>query len=620
MAYNKHIWTTQELITSDKLNNIETGIDEGVKIQPDIKSGAYSLTSINNNKIANLSNLYKYNGVQEVIIDPRTGYRYLCNTMKNSDDTEDLSIIEYDELLRYRSNMKVTHGVTKSSWLHGQFVQFDYYNTDDNKVVFLVGGKGESIRLEYKPYTTVKYDDLPVFFTLEEANSWSQLVDFDNNKAISVVLNNDVVNKEYTFNFYMYNLNPQTGGVTKIGSYSDTVDVPLGYLSQGGSAAPASSYLNRDSNGTMLFMTSGGTNVDDGTYKEMSIRTYLIEDDKLTPYSTINHLEKAGGYSTSNTTPRNSYIAARKDNDNILNVKYREVEGSSQVKIGDKWVFLTNLVASEDTNWYNDAPDYKKTNMEIYQLAFGDIELIDCLRNIGKPKYNNYMGVESLTNNLYEVFMPGTYEISPTKLADLPDAPFVLRQGKDTDTIGGTGIDSVRLDVSYQGNQGRFKQVLTIQSYSYLNNVDLKFERTVRTNFTIGQPNNYSVGSWEFSPINVIGSWKIFPLMQTTTSLLLPGLKKFISTGWLSDYFVNDGFTPANSGVLETLPITILPEKDGSYTRIIQRYTEYGDEIRVYERTLVVNTENVGNTFPAGIGGGYPGYQEARPWKELTNN
>ena len=28
MAYNKHIWTTQELITSDKLNNIETGIDD----------------------------------------------------------------------------------------------------------------------------------------------------------------------------------------------------------------------------------------------------------------------------------------------------------------------------------------------------------------------------------------------------------------------------------------------------------------------------------------------------------------------------------------------------------------------------------------------------------------
>ena len=30
MAYNKHTWTTQELITSDKLNNIETGISENV--------------------------------------------------------------------------------------------------------------------------------------------------------------------------------------------------------------------------------------------------------------------------------------------------------------------------------------------------------------------------------------------------------------------------------------------------------------------------------------------------------------------------------------------------------------------------------------------------------------
>lgn len=30
MAYNKHTWTTQELITSDKLNNIETGISENI--------------------------------------------------------------------------------------------------------------------------------------------------------------------------------------------------------------------------------------------------------------------------------------------------------------------------------------------------------------------------------------------------------------------------------------------------------------------------------------------------------------------------------------------------------------------------------------------------------------
>lgn len=619
MAYNKHTWTTQELITADKLNNIEDGIDDSIKTQPDIKSGTYSLNSINNNKIANFSNLYGYMGMQEIIIDPRTGYRYVFGYIKNSDNSVDLTIVEYDELVRYRSNMKVTHGVNKTSWLHGQYVQFDYYNTDDNKVVFLVGGAGESIRVEYKPYTTAKYDDLPVFFTLEEKSSWSQLVDFDNNKAISVVLNEDRGNKEYTFNFYMYDLDPQTGNVTRVGSYSDTIDIPDGYVSQGGSAAPASSYLNRDSDGTMLFMTAGSTN-NDGSYTEMSIRTYLIEDDKLIPYSIIDQLEKSGGYSTSNTSPRNSYIAVRKDTDNVLNVKYREVEGSTQVKIGDKWVFVTNIIASEDSNWFNDASDYRKVNSEIYQLAFGDKDLIDALRNIGKPKYNNYLGVESLTNNMYEIFMPGTYQISPTKLASLPDAPYVLRQGKDTETIGGTGIDSAQLSVSYQGVNGRFKQILTIQSFSYMKQVDLKFERTIRTNFTVGKPNTYVVGVWDFTPLRVIGNWNILPLIKTTSTFLLPGAKRFLSSSDLPSFFAQDNFVPANSGVLEVLPTTLPGEgATGAYTRIIQRFTEMSDDIRVYERILYVDTESAGSIFPMGIGGGYPSARTLGTWKELTN-
>lgn len=38
MAYNKHTWTTQELITTDKLNNIEdglSGLDNSIHINDD---------------------------------------------------------------------------------------------------------------------------------------------------------------------------------------------------------------------------------------------------------------------------------------------------------------------------------------------------------------------------------------------------------------------------------------------------------------------------------------------------------------------------------------------------------------------------------------------------------
>jgi len=38
MAYNKHTWTTQEVITADKLNNIEdglSGLDQSIHFNDD---------------------------------------------------------------------------------------------------------------------------------------------------------------------------------------------------------------------------------------------------------------------------------------------------------------------------------------------------------------------------------------------------------------------------------------------------------------------------------------------------------------------------------------------------------------------------------------------------------
>lgn len=622
MAYNKHTWTTQELITADKLNNIEDGVDGSIKTQPDIKSGEYTLETLNNNKIANLSNIYNYMGIQELVIDPRTGYRYLFDHDGSGHSLENLVIIEFDQLLRFRSNMKVTHGNTKTSWLHGQFVQFDYYNTDQDKVSFLIGGPGESVRLEYKPYTTVNYDDLPVFFTVNEKDSYTQAVDFDNNVVVSVLLNKDTVAKTYTFNFNTYSLNPVTGETNSIKNYTDTIDIPNGYSSQGISAAPARSYLNRESDGTMIFLTAGGTEPD-GQYNEMSIRVYLIENGLLTPFATITNLENADLFSTSNTEARSSYIAERQESDPGKYVKDKEVEGSSQVKIGDKWVFTTSLMAAKDTRYYDSQHKADKTysprNLEKYQLAFGDSELIDTLRNIGKPEFTNYMGIESMVDNLYTIYMPGRYQISPTKLPDLKDAPYMLRQGLDKDTIGGTGLSSIQLDVSYQGLYGHIKQVLTLQTYSYNTYSDLKFERVIRTDFKVGIPNKYGVGMWEMTPINLIGNWDIFPQVKKTTELLIPGSKKFIAGDKLASFFVDDAFLPIDAGVLEVLPTSILPEGNGSTTRIIQKFTTYGATVHTYKRSITVKTEQVGSLFPAGIGGGYPGYSSVGAWKEASS-
>lgn len=588
-------------------------------IKPDIPLGKYRLSNLNNNRISNLSNIFNYMGIQELITDPRTGYKYMFWNIESDDGLgshENLGIIEYDQLNRYRTGMRVNYGVSRPSWLHGQFIQFNYYNTNKDKVEFLIGNKGDSIKLEYQENKTVNFDDLPVFFSVDEKGSYTQAVDFDNNYVYSVLMvNNYNKDKTYTFNVYQYQLNPETGKTSKISSFSDTIDIPIGYVSQGVSAAPARSYLNRPSDGSMLFFTSGWTN-SDMTYNEQSVRTYLIENGKMTPQTIIDHLENVDNLSSSTTTSRSGKLSERTSDDptKSYKMKYSEVEGSSQTKVGDKWVFTTNVITSADTNYFKGASAYSKRDMQKFQLAFGDSDAIDTLRNIGTPQYNNFIGVESYVENLYTIFQKGTYEISPTLLPELKDAPQVLRMGPVSDTIGGTGLESIRLDVEPQGIYGKVRQTLTLQAYSALNQVNIEFQRTVRTRFTVGVENTYLVGAWELKPFVRIPSWSIFRLLDKTSKLLLPGLKKFIAISGLQGFFSEDNLVPESSGILEVLPIEIPPEGEGSTTRILQKYTTLDDSPKVYIRRIVVNTESVNDIFVMGIGGGYPSYASLGDW------
>ena len=591
-------------------------------IKPDIPLGKYQLSNLNNNRVSNLSNTFNYIGIQELIIDPRTGYKYLFYNIESSDNLdshENLGVIEYDQLNRYRTGMRVNYGVNRPSWLHGQFMQFNYYNNDTNKVEFLIGNGGESVKLEYQENKTVNFDDLPVFFSVDEKNSYTQAVDFDNNYVYSVLTTNNISkNKTYTFDVYQYSLNPDTGETTKISSFSDTINVPNGYVSQGVSAAPARSYLNRPSDGSLLFFTSGGMN-SDSSYNEHSVRTYLIENGKMIAQTVIDHLENADNLSTSTTTSRSGKLSERTlDNPNKpYKMKYSEVEGSSQTKVGNKWVFTTNVITSSDTNYFKGSSNYSKRDMQKFQIAFGDSDTIDTLRNIGTPKYNNFIGVESYVENLYTIFQKGVYEIPPTLISDLKDSPQVLRMGDQKATIGGSGIESVRLYVEPQGLFGKVRQTLTLQAYSALNMVTIEFERTVRTLFTVGVDNNYFVGAWEMKPFGRIPSWDVFPLLNSSSKLLLPGLKKFIGTTYLSTYFSGDNLVPEASGILEVLPIEIPPEGDGSTTRILQKYTTLDDSPKIYIRRIVVNTESVNDIFIMGIGGGYPSAKSFGDWVKL---
>lgn len=611
MAYNKHTWTTQELITSDKLNNIEDGINEIFdgfnKNESPIKSGTHSLSPVNMNRIINLSNDFNIMGFQEIITDPRSGYRYGFLNLDNDENSqENLGVVEYDQFLRIRSTMKVNHGVNRPSWLHGQFTQFNYYNTDKSKIEFLIGGPGELVKLEYKPNQTVDYDDLTVFATVSETNSYTQAIDFENNRLISAVLSRPATGK-YTFSFVVYNIDSTSGATTFVSNHSITIDIPNGYVSQGISAAPASSYLGKASEGTMIFATSGGTN-DDASYNELSVRMFLFEDGKLTEYGMIGNLENGGFKSSSNTRLVDSESVR-----NDVHEHYKEIEGSSQTKIDDKWVFTTNLIYSRDTL------PFSQRNVEQLQLGFGDINSITKLKEIGKPKQTSYLPFESTITNISDVLLPGTYEISPTQISTLNDTPYFLKGDTTENTIGGTGLESIKLVVEKLGIYNRIQQTLILSPYSYTTNVPIKLTRQIRVNRDYGKDVSIIVGAWDMDEIKRIGNWAVFPKLNTSKLANIPGLSRFVTTSNLSTFFEGDNIVFTDSGLFQTLPYVIPLENSNTTTRLLQRYTTYkGAAYVVYERLIMVNSYGYSSTYPNGIGGGYPTINSVGNWVAIN--
>lgn len=601
MAYNKHTWTTQELITSDKLNNIEDGIKNFEKGTPSIKEGTYSL-SLNKNRIVNLSNLLTYNLAQEILTNPNNGYRYVFwHVTGTTKETEDMVIVELDQFKRIRSTMKVLHGVNKTSWLHGQFCQFNYYNTDNSKVEFLVGGPGELIKLEYQPNKTVNYDDLDVFLTVDEKNSYPQAIDFENNKVISAYATTPQ-SGQYTYHFSKYNLEPTTGKTTKIKDFQYTVPSPKPYISQGYSAAPASSYLNQETDDTFIFCTHGVTN--GNTPGDYSFTIFRLSDDEISLYAKIEDLDNAAYHSTSNSTSYVDFISDRIENGNEYKVSYIEIEGSSQTKVNGKWVFTTNVVYANDSNTFNGG-SYQQRSMSQVQIAFGGSDEINELKSIGYPSQNKNYNMESTTTKLYDIIQEGVYNISPTLLTSLTDIPYVFKLGDLTANIDGTGkgVETIEFKVKPIGVYGRVKQILTISTNLGVNHV---FHRLVIPTINFGQPTTYDVKRWVYEKQPNPLSFSPFTLMNRSSNNLLPGHSRYITGGFVNDFFEGATGAPTASGLFEVLYYQIPLENSNTVTRIMQRFTTWSSPHTIYERVVTVKPTTTSAPFTQDIGGGYP--------------
>ena len=564
------------------------------------------ISRIGSIKLHDLSNTFGLNNYQEIIVDPRSGYRYgfINLDIQGTDKTtENLGIAEYDQYLRVRSTMKVIHGTNKKSWLHGQFCQFNYYNKDKDKVEFLIGGYGESVKLEYIPDSTVSYDDLPVFFTVNETQSMNQSIDFDNNRVISALLEHPAPgNTTYTFNFYMYDLDPELGKTTFNKKYSYTKNIPNNYVSQGISMAPAKDYIGRESDGSMIFCTSGGTNLDTGIYIPGSLQMFLVENGSMTLYADLENLYDLSPISSSQSRLSDSKGYQEFD------ISYKEIEGSSQTKINGKWVFTTNLIYGRDVNRYKNQ-EYLQRNGEQMQLGFGDLETLLIYKHMIPDKRDTFFTVDSYTTRLVDIIQPGIYEVSSSLLPYLEDCPFILsgdNVGSMSNILGGTGVDSIKLEVEQVGSHGRVHQKLTINTYSYMNYEDISFSRYVRPDVSFGTPYNPTAGRWKLQPNYNVGNWITFPLSNKSTLLNVPGINRFITATQTDAFFKDDNIHPTSSGMFETLPQEVPLENGNTSTRIMQRFTTYDyGNIKIWQRVLNVPARGDLTVYPQGIGGGY---------------
>lgn len=118
MAYNKHTWEQQELITAEKLNNIEIGVAENQG-----NGSSYQMISVDNNSVFNLDDInYVTTDNNSHILVMVDSYNYIYS--------DKIAVIPGNKI-SFSSKIKHINGIPTAS---GTYIRLHFYDTNNKSV------------------------------------------------------------------------------------------------------------------------------------------------------------------------------------------------------------------------------------------------------------------------------------------------------------------------------------------------------------------------------------------------------------------------------------------------------------------------------------------------------
>lgn len=464
MAHTKHTWVEGELITADKLNNMENSeVAENSNLFNNLNNDIKSL-SVSPFTFSTRVNLVRNAVMQYFSYTPKLGQWFVSQA--------DVSDTKGFVLHRLAGNGQLLSQMWFSGLGHG--VNFWTKEYNDDVYVFLTVDTS-LYKIKYADDTTVTISNL------------TKLVDFEkNNGAISEY--NGTVAYLNGNNGSGWNLNITTGqydsGTQVYSNFGDNYSVNLGNLItdnnllQGVSIAPKNivSGNNDDENSYFIFILTGS----DGNAHKITTYEFNLVTRNFSVYGTMNNI---------------SELAYANPNDNSTGwLEFCEPEGITFVDCdrGTGLFFgLTTGSSSKRQHYiYGSTTNSLQSKLNATNLSFGELKIA------------NY--IPDNVTKLSEVITPGTYNIQNSEFQKFSDLPDFLTQYTPTRFW--------TLVVSEASVYGDFTQELTAKSGNI-------FTESYKRDLLFKAGNGYG-SSYK---VDAIGYWKWNAI---TSNYLISGITK----------------------------------------------------------------------------------------------
>lgn len=625
MAYNKHIWNAQELISSDKLNNIEDGVDglyngaagqvsnlslelksDYLEQHDDIDSLAFNNLNIDYIQKIHADNIAK----QNVWISHVTGYTYVVGHENSPEDTVILEVTPAGTVV---STMLIkSDGINN---IHGQNIVFDTEYTGkyprfyewyvDNQIRYSL----------YKPNTTVNYLDLDVAATVPNTTLGHGFgIDFKN--KVFTFFNHDINDsntKTITIDVRHFKITPNISGsftfnddtyyakATKSLNWTGTSNP---YTVQGVSSLPKHGITKNlaDQNDTATVVFVGGAS--DKTVPESNNYPYNIyifySDGEVANYATsVNNIKQL--YIPSPSQINQEYRWGIDVDSEGNNMQMIELEAGNVIKTGNNKYGFTFMMLSS------------KGSQSMESFLYGVIDE----HGLNKIRYNELAGaltktrrVEPTETKLSNVKELGVYDISPSKFNDvILDKPQIFKD-KDINKINSTTVymSGIELKNERQNVYGTIKQTLSIYGGS---SGSLEFTRLVLQNYN-GYGSDYKkvmyVSPWQYNvtsyEVRNASHLIVKALSLTEDTFTVKGFGSFVYGDLFSTFApkLKSVIGSDKSGWFEINSIG--SQKNNGVEYLLQKFTTNEPVPSIYIRTISVPTTNADDVYTSGYGGG----------------